>query len=241
MRRFLLVALCLSPCVAWAGPPFLTDDPDPVDYQHLEVIPYYLLDRARDDESLQGPAVDLSYGIWPEAHLNIQGGFTRALPEGGSAEYGFGDLRIALKQRFVTETDDRPEIALYPAVIFPTGSAAKGLGNGQVSYQFPIWLEKNWGSWSSYGGGGWTLNRAPGQRDYFYGGWQLQKKLNDRWTLGGEIYSQGASGAGSAGYTALNFGGSYSLTPALSIIFTAGHSFAGASHALGFIGMDIEW
>lgn len=245
MRRatsaiFLLSAAC--PLAAWAGPPYLTDDPDPVEYGHLEVIPFYQLDWSADVNQLQGPGADISYGIWPDMHLNLVPVFIHTMPEGGSSEYGLGDFRLALKWRLVHETDDRPELAIYPAVVLPTGDAARGLGNGQVSYQFPVWLEKSWGAgWSSYGGAGWTLNRAPGQRDYFYSGWQLQKQIDDDWNLGIELFSQGASSVVAAGYTALNAGGSYKLTASSSLIFSFGHSIAGASHALGFIGVDFIW
>jgi hypothetical protein len=240
--RLTVFLLCLYPLAAWAGPPYLTDDPDPVDYQTFEIIPAYTLDRAVDGEEIDGPVADFNYGIAPDMHLNIQGGFVHALPADDSSESGVGDLRVALKWRFHKETDHSPEIALYPAVILPTGNADKGLGNGQVSYQFPVWFEKNWGAgWSSYWGGGWTLNRAPGQRNYFYGGWQLQKQLTDTWNLGGEIYSQGATGVDAAGWTALNLGGGYKLSPHASLIFSFGHSFAGTSHALGYIGVDFTW
>jgi hypothetical protein len=240
LRPLLLLTLC--PLTAWAGPPYLTDDPDPVDYQTVEIIPAFTLDRARDGDEESAPTADFNYGIWPDMHLNIQGGFTREVPENGPSEFGIGDLRVALKWRFHKETDDSPEIAIYPAVVLPTGDANKGLGNGQVSYQFPIWLEKNWGQgWSSYGGGGWTLNRAPRQRDYFYCGWQVQKQLNDAWNLGGEIYSQGSTGTGAAGWTALNLGGGYRFNGHTSLIFSVGHSFAGASNALGYLGVDLTW
>jgi hypothetical protein len=213
-----------------------------VDYGHLEVIPFYSLDRAGDGSQLQGPGADISYGIWPEMHLNLVPVFIHTRPNAGPSEYGLGDFRIALKWRLVDETDDRPELAIYPAVIFPTGSAQRGLGNGQASYQFPVWLEKNWGAaWSSYGGGGWTLNRAPGQRDYFFGGWQLQRQLSEAWNLGGEIFSQGRTADDVAGFTVLNLGGNYRINPGLSIVFTFGHSFAGASHRLAYIGADLSW
>lgn len=245
LRKILTAAFAcvvLLPSTAWAGPPYLTDDPDPVEYGHLEVIPFYAVDRAADGTEIQGPGADISYGVAPDMHLNLVPVFVHGLPDGGPSEYGFGDFRVALKWRFVHETDERPVLAIYPAVVFPSGDARRGLGNGQVSYQFPVWLEKSWGSgWSSYGGGGWTLNRAPGQRDYLYGGWQVQKQVTDTWNLGLEIFAQGATAQGSAGYTTLNVGGGYKMTGSTSLIFTIGHSFAGASHALGFLGLVLEW
>lgn len=241
LTRLAPLVLWLWPLVASAGPPFLTDDPDPIDYSTYEAIPFYSLDRAADGKTLTGPGVDFNYGIWHEMHLNIQPGFVHALPDGGPSQFGLGDTRVALKWRFLDETEDAPEIAIYPAVELPTGSATKGLGNGQAWYQFPIWLEKSWGKWTSYGGGGWTLNRAPGQRDYFYGGWLLQRSMSDQLFLGGEVYSQASTGAGSAGYTALNLGGGYAFSKHVILIFSGGHSFAGASQAFGYIGVDCTW
>ena len=242
MRRLIPVLLLwLAPLAASAGPPYLTDDPDPVDYGHLEAIPFYALDRAQDGSQIQGPGADISYGIWPDMHLNLVPVFVHALPDGGPSEYGLGDFRVGLKWRFLHETDERPEIAIYPAVTFATGSTARGLGNGQPSYQFPVWAEKNWGTWSSYGGGGYGLNRAPDAHDYWFGGWQLQKQLSGAWNLGGEIFSQGRTADDAAGFTLLNLGGSYRLSPGMSLIFTAGHSFAGASHRIAFVGLDIVW
>ena len=242
MRRPCLSLLLLAwPALVLAGPPFLTDDPDPIDYQTYEAIPAYSVDRTPDGNTLGAPVMDFNYGIWPEMHLNIQPGLVHLLPAQGTSQYGAGDTRVALKWRFKQETDTSPEIAIYPAVELPTGSASRGLGNGQAWYQFPLWLEKNWGPWSSYGGGGWTLNRAPGQRDYFYGGWEVQRQLSDAWFLGGEIYAQGASGVGVGGFTAANLGGGYAFSRRVSLIFSGGHSFAGASQALAYIGLDCTW
>ena len=240
--RLSLLLLLLGPMAAWAGPPYLTDDPDPIDYQTYEIIPAYTLDRAGDGEEIAGPVADFNYGIAPDMHLNIGPGWVHTLPDHGPSESGLGDTRVALKWRFHKESADSPEIAIYPAVELPTGNASRGLGNGQAWYQFPIWFGKGWGGgWSSYWGAGWTLNRAAGQRDYFYGGWQLQKQLSGDWNLGGEVYSQASGAVGSPGWTALNLGGGYKLSPQASLIFSFGHSFAGASHALAYIGVDVTW
>lgn len=244
MTRLLRLApslLAFLPALAAAGPPFLTDDADPVDYRHYEVIPFYSMDRAADGDTITGPAMDFNYGIRPEVQLNIEGGFAHALPASGASAYGLGDTRLAVKWRLLDESGDRPELAIYPAVIFPTGNARRGLGNGQASYQFPVWIEKNWGPWTSYGGAGYSLDRAPGAKDSFFGGWLLQRRLSDELYLGSEIYSQGAEAAGAVGFTALNLGGGYTLKPGMDFIFTAGHSIAGASHALAYLGLYITW
>ncbi|MGD1148642.1 MAG: hypothetical protein ABR961_11905, partial [Thermoanaerobaculaceae bacterium] len=42
-----------------AGPPFLTDDPEPVDYRHWETYIFSTYDRSFGATAIQGPAVEL--------------------------------------------------------------------------------------------------------------------------------------------------------------------------------------
>src|SRR5690242_1209781 len=79
--RLACASLALWAVPVLAGPPYLTDDPDPVDYGHLEVIPFYSIDRAGDGSALQGPGADISYGILPEMHLNLVPVFVHTLPD----------------------------------------------------------------------------------------------------------------------------------------------------------------
>src|ERR1017187_9656497 len=53
-----------------AGPPFLTDDPEPVDYQHWEAYLFTLGDHS-GSYNVQGPAVELNYGVLPETPLHL--------------------------------------------------------------------------------------------------------------------------------------------------------------------------
>jgi hypothetical protein len=69
----------------------------------------------------------------------------------------------------------------------------------------------------------------------------LQKQVDDTWNVGGEIFSQGRTADDAAGFTALNLGGSMKLNEGASLVFTFGHTFAGASHALAYIGVALEW
>ena len=39
----------------------------------------------------------------------------------------------------------------------PTGSATKGLGVGKTWYKVPLWAQKSFGPWTTYGGGGETV------------------------------------------------------------------------------------
>ncbi len=50
---------------AFAGPPFLTDDPEPVEYHHWEAYLFSTLDKADQNTYIQGPAVEVNTGAAP--------------------------------------------------------------------------------------------------------------------------------------------------------------------------------
>ncbi len=57
-----------------AGPPFLTDDPEPVDYQHWEFYLFGLGDHpSATDFNIEGPAMELNYGVLPDTQLHLIG------------------------------------------------------------------------------------------------------------------------------------------------------------------------
>ena len=75
MFSFFLIscfAFVLAPVAAFAGPPFKTDDPEPVEYKHWEV---YLASQGsldRDTRSLTAPHVEINYGVFPNPTFAIQ-------------------------------------------------------------------------------------------------------------------------------------------------------------------------
>jgi len=245
----LLLTLALS-AIAQAGPPYLTDDPDPVDYHNFEFIAFMQRDQTGAFNNLAAPAMELNYGGFHDTQLHFGAQYAN-FSQNGVAARGMGDTELAIKYRFLHETKHRPEFTFYPALEIPTGSASRGLGNGRAFYKFPFWMEKNRGPWTTYGGGGYIYNTEPGQRDSFYGGQLLQRTLNQHWALGAEVYYQGPQMASqpplfdSAPLTTSawiwNAGGSYNFNPNLALLFSAGHSFTGDRNAVFYLGLDHTW
>ncbi len=163
------LALGGAASVALAGPPFLTDDPDPVPYHHWEAYAFTTLDRTRSTNTVVGPAVEVNNGVAPNTQLHLIIPATYFSQDGMSAR-GLGDVEAGVKYRFLEETKSRPEIGTFPQVELPTGDQSKGLGNGRTWVKVPLWLQKSFGPWTTYGGGGYAYNPAPGQRNYGYGG-----------------------------------------------------------------------
>ena len=56
-----------------------------------------------------------------------------------------------------------PMVGIFPLVEIPTGNSDKGLGNGHTQVFIPLWLQKHWGDFQTYGGGGYWMNNGPRQ------------------------------------------------------------------------------
>ncbi len=219
-----------------AGPPFQTDDPEPVPYGHYEGYVFGTFDRARDGTTTQAPAFEFNVGAAPELQLHI------VVPVAGAAgARGLGDIELGAKYRFVDETPTRPQVGVFPMLELPTGNSARGLGNGHVWLRLPVWIQKSRGPWTTYGGGGVVVNHAPGAKDAPFAGWLLQKQLSDRWTLGGEVFYQGAPTDDARFSTLFDAGGYYTIHGALSLLFMSGHSIAGETHTVGYLGLYYTW
>ncbi len=234
----LLLALA-APAVA--GPPFLTDDPEPVELGHWEAYVFGTLDSARDLRSVDAPAFEVNFGAAPETQLHLVVPLTNATPTGGAPSHGLGDVELGVKYRFVDEAPGRPQVGVFPMLELPTGDAARQLGNGRLWARLPLWLQKSWGPWTTYGGAGYAVNRAPGAESYWFAGWLVQRDLGGGLALGGEAYAHGADAEGGEGAAILDVGGTLDFRPGFSLLFSAGHTFAGERHAVAYLGLYWTW
>lgn len=220
-------SLMFGQLAAWAGPPFFTDDPEPADYKHGE---FYLASQyihARDGKSATLPQFEFNYGLLPNMHLHLIAPFQYVKPEGGDSQYGYGDTEFGIKFRFIQESDYVPMVGTFPLVIFPTGDSDKGLGNGQAQYFLPLWFQKSWGPWTTYGGGGYWINQGPGNKNWWFTGWLLQREITKQFTLGAEIFHRTISREGGEESTGFQLGAIFNLTDNHHILMSAGRDFDG--------------
>jgi len=224
-RAAALLSLLGFGAPALAGPPFVTDDPEPVDYQHFEINTAMQGTYFKDGRVGNWPNLDINYGLLPDVqfHVNLFAPFAKL--SGDSFRYGYGDSEIGVKYRFIEEDEEgwRPQVAIYPAIDLPTGIAREGLGAGHTRVFLPVWAQKSFGDWTTYGGGGYWLNQhADTDRNYWFMGWTLLRKFSEEWTLGGEIFHQTADQVGGRASSGFNLGGYYNFNEENHIIFTFG-------------------
>src|SRR5665213_173600 len=67
---------------AMAGPPFITDDPEPVDLGHWEVYGFSAGASGHGDTTGLGPSVEVNYGAAPGLQLHVIGGMAYDSPDG---------------------------------------------------------------------------------------------------------------------------------------------------------------
>ena len=222
VRGAALVIGAITP--AWAGPPFITDDPVPVDLDHWEVYLYSAGAYRQSDTSGLGPGVEVNYGAAPDLqlHVIVNGAFNK--PESGATQVGFGDTELGTKYRFISPGDHDwyPQVAIFPLLEVPSGDAARGLGAGHVQAFLPVWIQKDWGKWTAYGGGGYWINPGAANQNYWFTGIVLGRQVTDKLALGGEVFHQTANVIGGSASSGFNLGGVYDFTDHYHLLFSAG-------------------
>ena len=154
----------------YAGPPFFTDDPVPVEYKHTEIYVASTYIREKGGSSSGSlPMLDMNYGILPNLHAHVTTPFNfNHAKENGRTDYGYGDTELGFKYRLIHERRLIPHVAIYPLAELPTGNSKRGLGAGKAQLFLPLWLQKSWGPWSSYGGAGYWFNPGEGNKNWTY-------------------------------------------------------------------------
>ncbi len=241
----LLLSLGNTPRL-FAGPPFQTDDPDPVPYGHFEAYVFEASDTtAAAGTSLSLPAFEFNWGAVPNVQLHIIAPLvTSFAPAGGPTYTGIGDLELGAKIRLVHEAKYRPEIGIYPMIEAPTGDASRNLGVGSAWYRLPLWIQKSWGPWTTYGGAGAILIHAPGAKNYSFAGWLLQRQMTKKFTLGGEIFRHGAETIDPAGVrhaTLADLGTIYEFHEGFQLLAGAGRSIKGHAETYTYLALYWTW
>jgi hypothetical protein len=233
------LALLVVPSAACCGPPFLTDDPAPTDFEHWEIYAP-LFEAEGSGANFEGNfGAEINYGAAPGVQLTV--GLPTAFAHDASGwRWGTGDLKASVKYRFYDDEGAGVQIAAFPGVTLPT--ARHGLGAGRVTAFLPVWAQKDMGSWSVFGGGGYAVNPGSGNRDYWTGGVAVTRQLGERFLIGAEADRQGPDTVGGRSSTSLGLGGIVDLKGPLRLLASGGPTFGdgGGSgfHAFAALGLD---
>lgn len=243
MTRFgfvLGLALLAVPLPASAGPPFLTDDPEPTEVGHWEIYAPLFEADGSGNEFAGALETEINYGAAPDLQLTLglPGAYTH---DTQGWHWGAGDLEASVKYRFYHNEAAGMQIAAFPGVTLPT--ASHGMGAGRVTALLPVWAQKDMGRWSVFGGGGYAVNPGSGNRDYWTGGVAVTRQVRKSVLVGAEADRQGADTVGGRASTRLGVGGIVDLKGPLRLLASGGPTFTdgGGSGFHTFVALGLDF
>ena len=216
------VALAALATSANAGPPYMTDDPEPPPFGHYEAVLFTTGLEADGSAAGALPAMELNYGGFPDTQLHVM--LPLGFASGGQGlKFGSADAELGVKYRFLEENEQgwQPQVATYPQIEIPLAPATNGFASRSVDVFLPLWVQKDFDAkWTVDAGGGAWIN--PGERNYWFTGVLLQRKLTDMLVAGAEIFYQTSNAEGSVALTGFNLGAIYDFDEHHHLLLSAG-------------------
>jgi hypothetical protein len=204
---------------AYAGPPYVSDDPEPTEYGHYEIFTY-THGAATRGGTAGVSGIDFNYGATPDLQLTFDVPLAYDSPVQQNTTTGIGNVEIAAKYRFLHQSQIDWDVAFFPRLFLPSGS--KAVGEGHASLLLPIWLERNWDEWSTFGGGGYVINRGGMSQDFCIAGWVLTRQVLPNLQLGVEVYHQTADTRGGGASSGLGGGLLYDVNDNYHLLASVG-------------------
>jgi hypothetical protein len=232
------IGFLLATSSAQAGPPFVTDDPEPPPPGGWEINVPFILERTPGKTEMDAPLFDFNYGL-PEIQLKLEFPIKIVNEDSNGTEAGAGDLLIGVKWRFFNNEKLQVQLGIYPQMLFPTGNHARGLGEGRAAFVLPLVAQKTWGKWTIYGNVGYWWQTAAETRNYVYAGVVLEREINERLTLGVELFGNSPKERDGRSELAFNVGGSWMLNKHLNLLFAGGRDIVGDTDAMAYIGLQL--
>lgn len=219
---------CVVSSTTFAGPPYVTDDPDPTETGRYEI--YLFASGTQTQDGKDGTfGLDMSYGAAPNLQLSLTLPVTFENPDVGPFIGGFGNVEIAAKYRFLHQEANGFDLSVFPRVFLP--SASNRVGDQHASLFLPVWLGKHMGQWTTFGGGGCALSSAADSKDFCLVAWAVTYRVHENLELGAEIYHQTPDAVGGLHTTGLGLGARYDSSEALHFVGSIGPGIQNANAA----------
>lgn len=208
VRLALVLAISGFADIAVAGPPYVSDDPQPTEFRHYEIYVFASGTSARDDAN-GAAGIDFNYGATPNLQLTAVFPAAYQRSRDANSVSGVGNIELAGKYRFLRKDTIGWDIAVFPRIFLPSSSAR--VGENHYSLLLPVWLEKDGDRWSTFGGGGCVINRGGDSRDFCLAAWAFTRQVSPKLQLGAEIVHKTADSGDGRASTGVGAGLRYDL------------------------------
>ena len=150
--------------------------------------------------------------------------------------FGYADTEIGVKYCFIQETDNHPQVGIFPIFEIPTVKNNE-FSNGKVKAFIPVWIQKSWDKFTTYGGLGYSIDPGSESKNSVFAGWEAQYDFSKMITLGGELYFQSAEEEGGEDYTGFNLGGYINFSEKMHLIFSGGYGLINDNSITAYLGL----
>jgi hypothetical protein len=228
-RRLSALFAVAATAPAFAGPPYITDDPIPTDTGHWEI--YAFANGEGHPSTFDSNAgFDLNYGPAKDIQLTATLPVSISHDPGARWRSGTGDVEVAVKYRFFNDEKTGLSAAVFPRVFLPTSTLEHG---ERIRLLLPIWAEKDFaGGTSIFGGGGYELNPGAGNRNFWQAGLAVTHDLDKSLSLGGEVAWQQRDSGDSSAETNAGFGAIIKFSLHHALLLSAGPTWT--DHKTGY-------
>jgi hypothetical protein len=234
----IVITFLIASGSAEAGPPFVTEDPEPPPPGGWEINVPFIIERTPGQTAMNAPLFDFNYGL-PNVQLKLEIPVEIIRDDGDGTAGGAGDLLLGVKWRFYNNEKSQLQIGVYPQLLVPTGDHTRGLGQGGAAFVLPLVAQKSWDKWTLYGSVAYWWQTAAENRDYVYAGAVLEREINERLTLGAELFGNSPKERGIRSEFAFNVGGSWKLSRHWNLLFSGGRDIVGDMHLMAYVGLQV--
>lgn len=154
--------------------------------------------------------IDFNYGGAENLQLTAVVPVAYEAPRHAGARGGIGNIELAAKYLFLRQDEFGWDVSVFPRVFLP--SLSTHVGDHHASLLLPVWMGRDFGAWSTFGGGGCALNSGDGSKNYCLAGWALTRQVLPSLNIGAEIYHQTADTHGGKASTGLGVGATYDVS-----------------------------
>ena len=153
--------------------------------------------------------IDFNYGATKDLQLTAVLPIVRDHLTGGETTTGLGNIELAAKYRFLHKEDFGWDVAIFPRLFLP--SASRHIGEQHASLLLPVWLERDFDAWSTFGGAGCVINNGGDSKTFCLAGWALTRQVLPNLQLGAEIVHQTADTKGGSSFSRFGAGLRYDI------------------------------
>ena len=221
-----LVALTVLCWPAWAGPPYITDDPEPTEFKHFEIYVFASGSDAHDG-SEAATGIDFNYGATPDLQLTMVVPVAYENAVGSDSASGLGNIELAAKYRFLHQDQIGWDVAVFPRYFVKSPSSR--VGDQHSALLLPVWVQRDLEPWSTFGGGGCVFRNGEDLKDFCLAGWAVTRNFASRLQLGLELVYQTADTPGGRSSTAMGAGLRYDISEHYHFLASAGPTLRNAA------------